>query len=216
MPTKNEHRPKVLDLVIDNLKDTLLAVDRSFLLAVIAAAFVTIHGGQGDFDRDIEEKIEHATKKFSQPDQADISKKPLPHEVDIPLLGFKAQLSDAAVVAMLLYWVFLLRAAFRVHRVGVLASRLRELDQQPVLDALLLYPSLATASRVTKVLSCLSVGALGWGGYVMWLLPINQIIGRTVPKSLSGAAIVMLPPAAFLCWQLLALRRSTPKSSNAA
>lgn len=117
---------------------------------------------------------------------------------------------------MLLYWVFLLRAAFRVQRVGVLASRLRELDQQPVLDALLLYPSLATASRVTKVLSCLFVGALGWGGYVMWLLPINQIIGRTVPKSLSGAAIVMLPPAAFLCWQLLALRRSTPKSSNAA
>jgi hypothetical protein len=162
MPTKSEHLPKVIDVVIDNLKDTLLSIDRSFLLAVIAAAFVTIHGE--DFDRDTKEKIEHATKKSSQPGQADISKKPPSHEVDIPLLGFKTELVDAAVVAMLLYWVFLLRAAFRVQRVGVLASRLRELDQQPVLDALLLYPSLATANCVTKVLSCLSVGALGWGG----------------------------------------------------
>jgi len=216
MPTKSEHLPKVIDVVIDNLKDTLLSVDRSFLLALIAAAFVTIHGGHGDFDRDTKEKIEHATKKASQPNEADISKKPPPHEVDIPLLGFKTELLDAAVVAMLLYWVFLLRAAFRVQRVGVLASRLRELDQQPVLDALLLYPSLTTANRVTKVLSCLSVGALGWGGYAMWLLPLNQITGKTVATTLFNAAIIMLPPAAFLCCQLLALRCSTPKTSNAA
>jgi hypothetical protein len=216
MPTKSEHFAKVIDIVIDNLKDTLRAVDRSFLLAVIAAAFVTIHGDQGDFDRDMKEKIEHATKKSSQPGQTDISKKPPSHEVDIPLLGFKTELIDAAVVAMLLYWVFLLRAAFRVQRVGVLASRLRELDQQPVLDVLLLYPSLATANRWTKVLSCLSVGALGWAGYAMWLLPLNQITGKTVPKTLAGAAIIMLPPAAFLCCQLLALRCSTPKTSNAA
>jgi len=29
MPTKSEHSPKVLDVVVDNLKDTLLAFDRS-------------------------------------------------------------------------------------------------------------------------------------------------------------------------------------------
>jgi hypothetical protein len=215
MLTKRKHSPKVLDVLIDNLKDTLLAVDRSFLLAVIAAAFVAMHGLQGDFDRDVEEKIEHAIKlKSSQPGQAEI-KKPPSRETDIPLLGFKAQLTDAAVIAMLLYWVFLLRAAVLVRRVGVLASRLRALDQQ-VLNVLLLYPSLATASRVTKVLSFLSVGALGWGAEVMWLLPFNQITGNTVPNTLLGAAAIMLPPAAILGSQLLALRCSTPQSSNAA
>ena len=196
---------KIVDILIDNLKETLGAVDRAFLLAVIASAFVVVHGEQGDFNLNFKEKLEGAAKRSSQSGQAEITKETPQRQTDIPLLGFKAELDLAAIVAILCYWIFTIRAALQVRRIALLVSRLSALDAL-VLEAVLLRPSLATAGPIGKVLSCLSLGVLGYGSYVSTQLPYNKFLLRSTSQTLIEAA-VMLIPAIWLCWQLLTLSK---------
>ena len=203
MPMTEAPSPKIVDILIDNLKATLDAIDQAFLLAVIAAGFVVVHGAQGDFDLNVREKLDGAAKRSSQGGQAEITKETSKPQIDIPLLGFKAALYTAAIVAILCYWIFTIRAALRVRRIARLFSRLSALDA-PVLEAVLLRPSLATAGPIGKVLSCLSLGVLGYGSFVSTQLPYNVVILRSTSQTLAEAAL-MLIPAIWLCGQLLAL-----------
>ena len=176
-----ENSSKVNELLVENFKEAVKAVDTSLLLAFISVVFLLIHGLQDDFARE--------------------QNGPASEEIDVPFLGLKAQLLTASLIALTLYFVLTFRAASRVRRAGVIANRLASIDKD-ILAAVLLYPSVATGGAKAKIASCIALGVLGYGSFFFMYAPMR----KQEPGLLLVSALVMLVPPAVLCWQLLAWR----------
>lgn len=189
--------PKVVDVLLENLKDALSIIDRAFLLAILAAAFVVVHGLQGDMERDFREKTEHAAKTKSSISQIPEEKDTRDHQIDVPVLGFKAELSAAIVIASICYWIFSIRAALHVRRIRPIIVRLAALDPE-VLEAALVRPSLVTAGPISQLLQCLALGGFGWASFILSQLPYNALLGRSVSAIVVEGAILIFIPAVIL------------------
>jgi hypothetical protein len=197
METPKITSPKVVEVLLENLKDTLSIIDRAFLLAILAAVFVVVHGLQGDMERDVRQKLELVAKAKSSTSQIQEAKDTQDHQIDVPMLGFKAELSAAIVIASVCYWIFSIRAAIHVRRIRPIIVRLSALDAE-VLEAALVRPSLTTARPISQLLSCLALGGLGWASFVLSQLPYNAVIGRSVSATVVWGAILMFIPAVIL------------------
>jgi hypothetical protein len=201
MNTKSGASPKTIDILLANFTEALKSVDLSILLAFTAVAFVVLHGLEGSFSRDIAERVNRVAQERSVGTKSNSEKaESRSRETDVPLLGFKAELVSAASAAMIGYWVLCLRAAFRVRRARAIARRLAELDRE-IINAALLYPSLATSGRAARILSCAALGAFGYASYLSLYLPISQQLGKDMTETMT-VPIFMLLPAAYVGWQL--------------
>jgi hypothetical protein len=197
METPKMPSSKVVDLLLENLKDTLNIIDRAFLLAILAAAFVVVHGLQGDMERDVREKLERTAKAKSPASQIQEAKDTQDHQIDVPVLGFKADLSTAIVIGSVCYWIFSIRAALHVRRIRPIIVRLSTLDAE-ILGAALVRPSLATAGPISQLLSCLALGGFGWASFLLSQLPYSAVIGRSVSATVVEGVILMFIPAVIL------------------
>ena len=197
METSKMPSQTVVDVLLENLKDTLSIIDRAFLLAILAATFVVVHGLQGDMERDFRRTLERAAKAKFPASQIQEAKDTQDHQIDVPVLGFKADLSTAIIIASVCYWIFSIRAALHVRRLRPIIVRLGILDAE-VLGAALVRPSLATAGPNSRLLSCLALGGFGWAAFLLSQLPYNEVVGRSVSATVIEGAILMFIPAVIL------------------
>jgi hypothetical protein len=113
------------------------------------------------------------------------------------VLGFKAELSAAILIASICYWIFSIRAAIHVRRIRPIIVRLSKLDAE-VLEAALVRPSLATAGRISQLLQCLALGGFGWASFVLSQSPYNALLRRSDSAIVIEGAILMFIPAVIL------------------
>jgi len=186
-------------LLVDALKETFKSIDLSFLLATLSAVFLLIHGLQGDYLRALEGARQETSAAAAPSGETAEGRddRGAAQELVVPVLGLKAELFTASILALTLYWVLCFRAAFRVQRMGVIIHRLAKSDRE-TLAAVLLYPSLATASRGGKIAACLGLCVLGVG---VWLLMYAGV--EPIGTLLVGAPVMLVPPG-YLFWKLLA------------
>ncbi len=206
-----------VDVLSDALKESFKSADLSVFVAFSAALFLLIHGIQGDYARDVDRIIAAApAARADSPVSGEASGAARPHattrdsartDVNVPLLGVSARLLTATEVALVLFWVFSIRAALQVRRACVVGRRLRTMDAT-TFEALALWPCLTTSSRPAKLFLSATLAAsasLGWG---MFQIQVQSAVHRGISDfPVNGAADVWFIaaffalPAAFLAWQ---------------
>ena len=151
---------KVADILIENLKEAFKAVDLSITLAFTCVVFLLMHGLQGDFAREISaEKARAEQSKAAVDSGVNDQKAAEEQKTAIPLLGLEANLTTASLVALTLYWIFCLRAAFRSTQAKVIAQQLANVHPE-IIAAVLLFPSLATSGTRSKISLCVALGLI--------------------------------------------------------
>lgn len=201
LTVKPETPEKVTEILTDNLKESLKAVDLAIALAFTCVVFLLLHGLQGDFSQRRSGAQQQGTT--AAPSETAAPERPVRRlpaediETTIPYLGIKANLLAASVIALCLYWVFCLRAAFRCVNVKLIARQLDKIDPD-ILAAGLLLPSSATAGKWGKGLTCAALGVLGLGGYILMYLEITP----DMQLILMSGTLVMWLPAGILGWNI--------------
>jgi hypothetical protein len=162
--------PKALDILFQNLDETLKGVNASILLAFTVVAFLLIPGLEGTFSEEASEAA----------------------KVSIPFFNLSAELLTAAIFGLVLFWVFCFRAAVRVTQARKITNRLRKADDK-VLYAALHFPSVATSTVKGKLLVCISLALLG---ACSWILMYSPKLG--FGQAFAGSWAMVIPPAYLL------------------
>lgn len=170
---------KALDLLVENLTESLKSADASVVLAFTASAFLLIPALEGAFEA---------------------SPTAEPERLTLPALGLDATLYTGALFGMALFVAFCLRAAARVRRAHAIASRLRP-AAPALLTAALTYPSVATASRASRMATCAALALVSALAWLLMYLP-----SRGFEEAAATSLLMAVPPAilARTLWPALA------------
>jgi hypothetical protein len=206
-----ETSERVANILLENLKEALRAVDLSIAVAFTCVAFLLMHGLQGDFAREVNREQTRPTQNQTAADgPANARAGSEEQDTTIPLFGFTGKLLTASIAALALYWVFCLRAAFRCSRVTLIARRLGAIDPG-MMDAALLLPSLATASKPARGLACVALGGLGLLAYLVMYAPLYPI-----RDLLMSSVVAIVLPACVLGWNIWNVPSSIQNTDSGA
>ena len=198
----DEPSHKAVDVLVDALTETLKSIDSSVLLAILSATFVLVHGVQDDFVHDMNARMQRvnatrtsqagtatATTTSSRPaaDTAQIQR------TSIPILGAEAELFTAGFIALILQWVFTIRAALRAGQLRRICARLAELDPA-TLSVAVLFPSFAMGTHRSKLWLCILLAALGFGSCFVFYYPLDERAHRELSERIWSAIIMFVPP----------------------
>jgi hypothetical protein len=214
MATINHNQEKVIDIVVESLRQAMRTADLAFAFAVTATAIVFAWGMQGDYEKVVRTPVATQQSTLSSPTPNPTIPKEIERlQVEVPVLGFKANQSTAAMLGLVCYVIFTVRAGNHLLKARDIAQRLRTLDDQ-MLDALLTTPSIATAGRWAQIALSIILGLLAYVAFGLFLSPFNTIIGKPSSETWQGASIIILP-AVYFGWQLLKWRAPVPSSQVA-
>ena len=130
--------PEPKDILADNLKETLKAAEKYFLLGSVSALLILLLAGQGQLAVGADEQ-----------------------KVNVPFVGLSSTQFGAALVSLVIYILSGWKVFGAIRHIEQIKDKLTELKQEELLNAALTYPSMLATGKKMPVFWPLAVAALG-------------------------------------------------------